>query len=568
MRATTPKGSVQRNSSTRVYILWVTLMIGVLIPFPFLQSLTVNLAGTASPSVPLLSPNFDHGGTLATMQFLSSLFAFTVAFVILMRFSALGNHLYLLMGLGFCVVGTEDLLHGLAASIWLDQWAGKSLFVTGTHVTARILLVGMFICAFVATSGPKKEEKVRKNRPAIIAMTITALSGAVLVYSLYFLVDFGKNVTRPIDMILTVLFLTAVPFAVRYYRRDPGPFQFSLVMSLLLVVCSQFYICSSAQLFDPPFIAALTLKLSCYIAPLLGVSRSLLHQHRLLESHQRQQANQAALMWQQSNSLIKANKLLKLQASKLLDVNRLKSQFLANMSHEFRTPLNAIIGFSESLLDCADTDPLTEWQANRVRKIGLSGQHLLVLINDLLDLAKIEARAVTLRVSQFCARELVQEVTEVLQPIFEKKPQTTLRLDVDPSVGKVSLDREKLKQILTNLIGNAYKFTEAGTVTISARVAGDMIVYEVADTGVGIAAPDLDVIFERFRQVDGGATRKAGGTGLGLALVKELADLMQGTVSVSSRLGAGTTFRVELPIELDEGLDESPREPALAGETA
>ena len=95
-----------------------------------------------------------------------------------------------------------------------------------------------------------------------------------------------------------------------------------------------------------------------------------------------------------------------------------------------------------------------------------------------------------------------------------------------------------------------------------------MIVYEVADTGVGIAAPDLDVIFERFRQVDGGATRKAGGTGLGLALVKELADLMQGTVSVSSRLGAGTTFRVELPFELDEGPDERPRGPALAVETA
>ncbi len=554
------------------YILWIAVTICALVPLPFVQSLAVGPTvggGDASELPSVLATTFNHG-TLAAMHFLSCLFAFTVAFVLLMRFSSLGNHLFLIMGLGFCVVGTEDLLHGLAATIWQGDGAGRTLFVTTTYMTARILLVGLFGYAFF-TSRSNDHTKGWSTQPAIVASVIIVLAGVVFFFSLHYLADLNQSSARPVDVILTLLFVLAVPFAILQYDRNPDPFQSSFVICLLLVVCSQFYICASTQLFDPPFVAALTLKLGCYVAPLLGISRSLIHQHRLFEDNQRRQENQAAQLWQQSVSLIKANKLLKVQAGKLQEVNRLKSQFLANMSHEFRTPLNAIIGFSESLLDCVDTDPMTEWQSDRVRKIALSGGHLLGLINDLLDLAKIEAGAVTLRVSRVSPRDLVHEVTEVLQPLFDKKPLTELRLDSDSAVQEtVSLDREKLKQILTNLIGNACKFTDSGSVTVLARGAGERIVFDVVDTGVGIAAADTALIFERFRQVDGGPTRKAGGTGLGLALVKELTELMRGTVSVESRLGAGTTFRVELPAELDNDPACGPceHEPNLALEAA
>jgi signal transduction histidine kinase len=551
-RARIMSGRTQRRKAARrAYTVWIALAVCALIPLPLVQSFAVGPdPGEPSRLLPLLASSIDHG-TLATMQFLSSLFAFTVAFVILMRFSALGNHLYLIMGLGFCIVGTEDLLHGLAASVWLGHWAGKTLFVTTTYVTARILLVGLFIYAFL-TSRPNRRRQGWRTGPVGAALIVIGLAGGVFFFSLYCLADLNQSAARPVDLVLTLLFVAAVPFAVHHYERDPGPFQSSLVTCLLLIVCSQFYSCVSGQLFDPPFIAALSLKLGSCIAPLLGVSRGLIHQHLLLEEQKRRMANQAAQLWQQSNTLTRTNALLKAQANKLQEVSRLKSQFLANMSHEFRTPLNAIIGFSDSLLDCDETDPLTDWQADRVRKIALSGGHLLGLVSDLLDLAKIESGTVTLRVSRFNPRDLVYEVTEVLQPLFDRNPRTELRLEVDTGLEQtVSLDREKLKQILTNLIANACKFTDSGSVTVVARSAEGRVVFEVADTGVGIAATNLEVIFERFHQLDGGAARRAGGAGLGLALVKELTGLMGGTVSVQSRLGSGTTFRVDLPAHLD-----------------
>ena len=220
------------------------------------------------------------------------------------------------------------------------------------------------------------------------------------------------------------------------------------------------------------------------------------------------------------------------------------------MSHELRTPLNAIIGFSESLLDCSDTDALTEWQVDRLGKVRMSGQHLLNVINDILDLAKGEAGKATLRLNRYSMNRLVEEVGEVLAPIFERKPDVELLFSLKESNDDVLLDREKVKQILTNLLGNACKFTDRGSVTASAHYTDDRVVVEVRDTGIGIAADETQKIFEQFRQGDGGSTRRAGGTGLGLALVKQLTELMKGTVTVESQRGIGSTFRVELPRDL------------------
>ena len=225
--------------------------------------------------------------------------------------------------------------------------------------------------------------------------------------------------------------------------------------------------------------------------------------------------------------------------------NRHKSQFLANMSHELRTPLNAIIGFSQ-LLAAKMFGDLNPRQEGYVEDIHDSGRHLLALINDMLDLAKIEAGRMELEPQTF---ELRSAIDDALVLVRERAVQHGVELscDVDPAVGDVVADERKVKQVLVNLLANAVKFTPAGgRVTVRARRADDGLCVEVADTGIGIAAADREVVFEEFRQV-GSAPSRREGTGLGLSLVRRLVELHGGRVWVTSEAGQGSTFTFSLP---------------------
>ncbi len=238
------------------------------------------------------------------------------------------------------------------------------------------------------------------------------------------------------------------------------------------------------------------------------------------------------------------------QNLQLIEAARLKSQFLATMSHELRTPMNSVIGFAQVLLR-QRTATLSPAQADMVERILNNGKNLLALINDILDLSKIEAGRLELKQEEFDLNKLIATTIAELRPLAEQKQlPIVFRLQLSSPI--LINDSTRVRQILVNLLSNAIKFTDLGSVEISlSETATETIVIGVRDTGVGIAESDLEHIFEEFRQVDQTTTRQYGGTGLGLAITKSLVDMMQGSITVESTLGQGSTFYVCLPRQVE-----------------
>lgn len=245
----------------------------------------------------------------------------------------------------------------------------------------------------------------------------------------------------------------------------------------------------------------------------------------------------------------------------LFEMNRLKSEFLATVSHELRTPLNSILGFGDLL---AEVDTLDPKQKRWVQNIQTSGKNLLSLINDVLDLAKLEAGKMQVHVEEFSLRDVVEAQIQIMKPLADKK-NIALDTDIAPSIPILRQDSTKLQQILSNLLSNAIKFTpEGGQIRVVAKEEGFQVSISVVDNGVGIAPEDQKLIFEKFRQTESTLTRKYGGTGLGLSIVRELVKLLGGDeVQLVSELGRGSTFTIRLPITLNE---KSVNDLSLGGE--
>jgi len=225
--------------------------------------------------------------------------------------------------------------------------------------------------------------------------------------------------------------------------------------------------------------------------------------------------------------------------------SRTKSEFLANMSHELRTPMNAIIGFTRLVMR-RGKEVLPDKQYANLEKILVSANHLLGLINDVLDLSKVEAGRMEVRPIEFALEPLLDQCLRTVEPML-KGGRVRLLKEVDAGLPTLFTDQDKLRQILINLLSNAAKFTEAGSITLSARPDGERIAVAVADTGVGIAADQLDLVFEEFRQVDSSSTRQHGGTGLGLSISRSLAQLLGGDIALQSAPGVGSTFTLTVP---------------------
>ena len=221
-----------------------------------------------------------------------------------------------------------------------------------------------------------------------------------------------------------------------------------------------------------------------------------------------------------------------------------KSRFLATMSHELRTPLNSILGFAQ-LLRINDRGSLDETQRRYVSNIETSGGHLLALISDILELSKVAAGQVAINVEDVELAPAIEQVAEEFEPLFAGMP-ILLRLDLKPGL-VARVDRLRFRQVVVNLVANALKFTEVGTVTISTRKRGSKVELRVADTGIGIPFDQMDRVFDEFTQVDGSTTRAHGGTGLGLPLTRRLVEMMDGTFTLDSIEGGGTTAVVLLP---------------------
>jgi signal transduction histidine kinase len=227
------------------------------------------------------------------------------------------------------------------------------------------------------------------------------------------------------------------------------------------------------------------------------------------------------------------------------------------MSHELRTPINALIGYASLMLDRIYGD-LTPRQEEGLRRIQDAAQHLLALINDILDLAKIEAGRMPLHLEDVGLTEIMREVSQQIEPLVKKK---ALKFSIEMPTWNLMLhtDRTKVKQILLNLLSNAVKFTHSGGVWVTVAKDEEDLRFDVRDTGIGIRAQDIESIWEDFRQVDQSRTREFGGTGLGLSITRKLVDALGGHVFAESVFGKGSTFTVVLPIRSIARNDDPPR---------
>jgi signal transduction histidine kinase len=232
--------------------------------------------------------------------------------------------------------------------------------------------------------------------------------------------------------------------------------------------------------------------------------------------------------------------------AKLQDLDRLKSQFLANMSHELRTPLNAIIGFSELMHDGKIGGPVSADHKEFLGDVLSSARHLLQLIDDVLDLSKVEAGRMEVLISSFRIEEIIIEVTQNVAPIMSVKGLKLIR-DIPENFSPIRSDKRKVYQILLNLVSNAVKFTERGEIQIRCQESQVQAQISVSDTGIGITEEEMRFLFQPFSQIDGGLRKRHEGTGLGLYLSQELAALLGGTVSAESEYGKGSTFTLTIP---------------------
>jgi len=298
--------------------------------------------------------------------------------------------------------------------------------------------------------------------------------------------------------------------------------------------------------------------------------RALRESHASLEAQQQelQYANarleeQTQLLEQQRDALAKAHSLVTARSDELRRANAYKSEFLANMSHELRTPLNSTLILAKLLADNKEGN-LTEQQVKFAQTISSAGNDLLLLINDVLDLSKIEAGKVDLALEKVAVAAIIENLVKHFQPSAE---HAALRFSakIEPGVPEfIQTDPQRLSQILKNLLSNAFKFTDKGEVAVSVSAAEPGILrFAVRDTGVGIAPQQREVIFEAFRQADGSIHRRYGGTGLGLSISRDLATLLGGAISVQSELGVGSTFSLSLP-----AVFKGPREPVSAAAPA
>jgi signal transduction histidine kinase len=273
-----------------------------------------------------------------------------------------------------------------------------------------------------------------------------------------------------------------------------------------------------------------------------------------------------ALMLKQTELLKAAQIEAHAQRLAAVSASNAKSEFLANMSHELRTPLTAVIGYGEILIEDVNSGQLDQ-AVPRLQSIVSAGLHLLEMINAILDLSKIEARKMDLYLTTFPLADFLSELTDGVLPLM-KKNGNSFQVDAGTGLGDMHTDEAKLRQSLINLLGNAAKFTHGGQVALAIRrepaPAGDLLVFRVSDTGIGMDESQMARLFESFYQADSSISRRYGGTGLGLALTKQFCTLLGGELAVESALHRGTTFTMKIPArcpEKETGSDPAPPPP-------
>jgi signal transduction histidine kinase/response regulator RpfG family c-di-GMP phosphodiesterase len=282
---------------------------------------------------------------------------------------------------------------------------------------------------------------------------------------------------------------------------------------------------------------------------IIAFSQKLEYQNIELETQKNELESQKNELESQKNELVEQNMELEMQKVQLDESNKLKTIFLSNMSHELRTPLNSVIALS-GVLNRRLAGKVPEEEYSYLEVIERNGKNLLLLINDILDLSRIEAGREDIEINTFDVGALLREIVEMLEPQAKQK-KVSLRYFSNNELPSINSDFEKIRHILQNIVGNAVKFTEKGSVDITVQVQKDTLGIVVSDTGIGIESSSIPHIFDEFRQADGSNSRKYGGTGLGLAIAKKYANMLGGSIGVESTYGKGSRFTLNLPLSLE-----------------
>jgi PAS domain S-box-containing protein len=286
-----------------------------------------------------------------------------------------------------------------------------------------------------------------------------------------------------------------------------------------------------------------------WVVSILHDQREALEKGRLYEALKQASEELQRKVHEATAELVKRNELLQRQAVELEQASALKSQFLANVSHEVRTPLNAILGYTNMMIQGVQ-GPVSEAQRKNLTRIDANSRHLLSVINEILDITRIEAGRMPLSLSSFALPQLINEVLNELEPIIARS-KLSVTNETARRISQLHTDRQKVKQIVLNLLSNALKFTHHGWVKISARAdARKNVIISVADSGIGIDPKDHEKVFEDFRQIDNSPTRPYGGTGLGLSICRRLSHMLEGSIALDSALGEGSTFTLKIPARL------------------
>ena len=325
-----------------------------------------------------------------------------------------------------------------------------------------------------------------------------------------------------------------------------------MVYGIISLARVNFYSQQAIDIMQQPWTTGLSTALSNMIAnaETARLAAELQSSNQELQAQAQEMALQARELQQTTEELQQQNQALEIEREKVQEANRLKSQFLSNMSHELRTPLNSVMALSRVLL-MQTKDTLSAEELSYLEIIERNGKNLLSLINDILDLAKIESGKMEVLSRHIHIEETIENIMERLEPLAREKG-IQLKKNIDQNLPAITCDENRLHQILQNIMGNAVKFTSRGDVTVSARHDQDTLRVTVSDTGIGIAPRDLPYIFEEFRQVDGTASRSYEGTGLGLAIAHKTAQLLGGDISVKSIPEKGSTFTLHLPVNTSQ----------------